>query len=59
MRISIVGGDDSGPPCRPVPRRSLDSQIEAGKQISPSGSAADAVHVHRQMRRERARPPRP
>ena len=39
-----------------VPRRSLDSQSEAGQQISPSGSAADAVHVDRQLRRERARP---
>ena len=30
-------------------------RIESGQRIRPSGSAAGAVHVYRQMRRERAR----
>ena len=41
----IVGGDDPSRPRRQVPLRRLASQSEAGQQISPSGSAAGAVHV--------------
>ena len=44
---------------RRCPRRSLDSQIEAGGPVRPSGPAAGAVHVAPLSQRERARHPRP
>ena len=48
------GGSTLPPPAQPrVPR------IEAGGPVRPSDPAAGAVPVTRQLRRERARPPRP